>query len=91
MKEQDKVLKKGVTEDLKLTLIDENSNKDNNQTVSVWIDEIKFLIRVRRESELLLQVPQESQTFSSGKKKLFQFSSRRVRTGLRLQTQRTMP
>ena len=44
MQEQDKALKKGVAEDLKLTLIDENDNKDNNQTVSGWIDEIKFLI-----------------------------------------------
>ena len=44
MQEQDKVLKKGVADDLKLTLIDENDNKDNNQTVSGWIDEIKFLI-----------------------------------------------
>ena len=45
MQEQDKVLKKGVAEDLKLTLINENENKDNTQTVSGWIDEIKFLIK----------------------------------------------
>ena len=34
-----------LSEDLKLTLIDENENKDNTQTVSGWIDEIKFLIK----------------------------------------------
>ena len=38
MQEQDKVLKKGVSEDLKLTLINENENKNNTQTVSGWID-----------------------------------------------------
>lgn len=42
--EQDKVLKQGIAEELKLTLIDENESKGNTQTVSGWIDEIKFLI-----------------------------------------------
>ena len=44
MQEQDKVLKQGIADNLKLTLIDENENKDNTQTVSGWIDEVKFLI-----------------------------------------------
>lgn len=44
MQEQYKVFKKGVSDDLKLTLVDENENKDNTQTVSGWIDKIKFLI-----------------------------------------------
>ena len=45
MQEQDKVLKKGVTENSKLTLINGNENKDNTRTVSNWKDEIKFLIK----------------------------------------------
>ena len=44
LQEQDKVLKQGIVDNLKLTLIDENENKDNTQTVSGWIDEVKFLI-----------------------------------------------
>ncbi len=38
MQEQDKLLKKGVLDELKLTLIDEDKKK--NQTVSVWIKEV---------------------------------------------------
>ena len=42
MQEQDKLLKQGVPEEMKLTLVDENEK--DSQTVSAWIDEVKFLI-----------------------------------------------
>lgn len=42
MHEQDKLLRKGVPEEMKLTLV--NENEKDTQTVSLWIDEIKFLI-----------------------------------------------
>lgn len=42
MQEQDKLLKKGVPEEMRLTLIDKNEK--DTQTLSSWIDEIKFLI-----------------------------------------------
>ena len=43
MQEQEKLLKKGVSEEMKLTLVDENEK--DTQTVSSWINKIKFLIK----------------------------------------------
>ena len=42
MQKQDVILKTGVSDELKLALLDED--KDNQQTISGWIDSVKMII-----------------------------------------------